>query len=352
VQHSGEPLSIRNPPSTRYQGSKRKLLPWLWQHLAALPFQTALDAFGGTGSVAYLLKSQGKTVTYNDYLRCNAEIGTALIENNAVRLSEDDVRQLLTRDPTFTYDDFIARTFGGIYFTRAENRWLDVVCQNILRLSDRFRRALAFYSLFQSCIRKRPYNLFHRRNLYLRTAPVQRSFGNKTTWDTPFEQHFRHFVCEIHEAVFDTGQTCRALCHDAAEVPGTYDLVYIDPPYLNRRGVGVDYHHFYHFMEGMTDYGRWSERIDTQRKHRPLRQEPSLWSDPRRIHDAFAAVFERFADAILVVSYRSDGIPLVEELIALLRRFKRTVECARYGEYQYALSTNARSGEVLLVGAG
>ena len=33
------------PPSTRYQGSKQKLLPWIWGNLSKIPFHTVLDAF-------------------------------------------------------------------------------------------------------------------------------------------------------------------------------------------------------------------------------------------------------------------------------------------------------------------
>jgi adenine-specific DNA-methyltransferase len=56
-------------PSTRYQGSKAKLTGWIWENLKAFNFATCLDAFGGTGAVAYRLKQEGKQVTYNDLLR-------------------------------------------------------------------------------------------------------------------------------------------------------------------------------------------------------------------------------------------------------------------------------------------
>ena len=64
-------------PTTRYQGSKRKLLGWIAETIKDLSFESALDAFGGTGSVAYLLKTQGKQVTYNDTLQANHQIGVA-----------------------------------------------------------------------------------------------------------------------------------------------------------------------------------------------------------------------------------------------------------------------------------
>ena len=59
-----------NPfPSTRYQGSKNKLTDWIWENIANLDFETALDAFGGTGAVSHLLKRKGKKVVYNDILK-------------------------------------------------------------------------------------------------------------------------------------------------------------------------------------------------------------------------------------------------------------------------------------------
>ncbi len=68
-------------PSTRYQGSKAKIIPWIWNLIQDLSFDTALDAFGGTGVVSYWLKHQGKQITYNDTLAFNYQIGLALIEN-------------------------------------------------------------------------------------------------------------------------------------------------------------------------------------------------------------------------------------------------------------------------------
>ena len=336
-------------PPTRYQGSKRKLLGWFWEQLDDLPFDTALDAFGGTGSVAYLLKSWGKLVTYNDLLAFNHQVGIALIENHGVRLRDTDVERVVTRDPDSVYDDFIERTFGGIYFTDDENRWLDAVAQNIPHLSDRYRRAIAYYALFQACIAKRPYNLFHRKNLYMRTAKVKRGFGNKATWDRSFDEHFRSYVAQANAAVIDTGRPCRALRHDAAQVPGDYDLVYIDPPYVSGRNVGVDYYGFYHFLEGLTDYRAWPERIDYGSKHRRLQPVPSPWTRAETNLEAFRAVFHRFADSILVVSYRSDGRPSPEQLADLLTEVKPQVRTVTRQRYQYVLSTNRASQEVLLI---
>jgi adenine-specific DNA-methyltransferase len=337
-------------PSTRYQGSKAKLADWIWEQLVDLEFVTCLDAFGGTGAVAYRLKREGKTVTYNDLLRFNYQFGLALIENSQVSLTPDEVNWLLTAHTEIDYPHFVQDTFSEIYFTDEENAWIDRTITNIRQLSNPYKFALAFFALCQACIIKRPYNLFHRKNLYIRTAEVERSFGNKTTWDTSFEEWFRTFAEETHRAVFDNGHANRALNFEALSVPGDYDLVYIDPPYISVQGVGVDYLEFYHFLEGLTLYDEWSQHIDSQTKHRRLKRHPSVWNDKRRIGAAFEQVFQRFQDSILVVSYRSDGIPSESELVTLLRKYKRHVRVEHYGQYKYVLSTNSESKEILMIG--
>lgn len=345
-----EGVAERTPPTTRYQGSKLKLLPWIWDNMQNIDFVSALDAFGGTGSVSYMLKTKGKSVTFNDYLRSNYLSALALVQNATVCLAESELDNVLARRPGQQYDSVIQRNFENIYFTSEENQWLDVVAQNIARLEGEYRQALAYHALFQSCIIKRPYNLFHRKNLYMRFAEVERNFGNKGTWDTPFPTHFRNFIREANSAVFDSGERCRALHSDVFEVTGDFDLVYIDPPYLNSSGIGVDYFQFYHFLEGMADYFNWEPRINFSRKHHPIQGAPkSRWSDARTIHAAFRDLFAKFSNSTLVVSYRSDGIPSEGDLAAMLREVKKNVSVVHFGEYKYVLSTNGTSKELLFI---
>ncbi|NWF98017.1 MAG: DNA adenine methylase [Nitrospirae bacterium] len=343
---------LENPPvfpSTRFQGSKLKIVDWIWDEIKDLKFHTALDAFGGTGSVAYMLKEKGKKVTYNDILKFNYYIGLALIENNEMTLTDEDVEFLLTRHNGIAYPTFIADTFKEIYYTDDENRWIDMVVTNIKLMSDKYKQAMAFFSLFQACIIKRPFNLFHRKNLYLRFADVKRDFGNKATWDTSFETHFRKFVDEANNAVFSNGQKNNALNLDVFDIEGEFDLVYIDTPYISKKGVGVDYLSFYHFLEGLVNYDEWADMIDYRTKNRKLKSKPSVWIDRNKIYSAFDRLFKKFQDSILVVSYRSDGIPSIDELVDVLRKYKQTIHQIKRKDYKYALSTNELE-EVILIG--
>jgi len=349
-QESLFPDLIAQFPTTRYQGSKAKLADWIWGHLAELDFMTCLDAFGGTGAVAYRLKQAGKSVTYNDVLRFNYQFGLAFIQNSHARLSAEEINWILDSHSEITYPRFVQETFPETYFTDDENAWIDRTITNIRRLSDPYKFALAFFALCQACIIKRPYNLFHRKNLYVRFADVERTFGNKTTWDTSFDKWFRTFAAEGNLAVFDNARPNQALNCDAVTISKNYDLIYFDPPYISAQGVGVDYMEFYHFLEGLLMYDDWEKHLDYRTKHRRLKRQPSAWTDKRRIKTAFEQVVEHFQTSILVVSYRSDGIPSEDELISTLQKYKRHVQVEHYGRYKYALSKNSGTQEILLIG--
>lgn len=338
------------PPATRYQGSKYRLLPWLRDCLAGHEFQTVLDAFSGTSSVAYLLRHMGKSVTANDYLRSNYLVARALIANPGVPLPEDLAEQLVTPKPDIYYDDLIERIYADIYYTRSENQWLDVVAQNLVAVSNPWQQAIAYYALFQACIVKRPYNLFHRRNLYMRFASVNRSFGNKVTWDRPFVDHFLDFVRDANRVVMTDATTGTALNMDALDVEGEFDLVYMDPPYVSGKGVGVNYHDFYHFLDGLASYATWEAQVDMSRKHRPIQRCRSAFSNKDTIHSAFSDLVAKHERSILAISYRSDGIPSQAELVDLMRTARANVEVYKAANYKYALSTNTKSDELLIVG--
>lgn len=121
---------INKVPTTRYQGSKRSILPWFYKNFKKYDFETVLDGFGGTGSVSYLFKLMGKKITFNDILTSNYLTGVALIENQLVKLEKEDVDFILHKNG-FNYPDFIENNFKGIYYLTKENRWLDIVCFNI-----------------------------------------------------------------------------------------------------------------------------------------------------------------------------------------------------------------------------
>jgi len=336
-------------PSTRYQGSKNKITDWIWENIKDFDFETALDAFGGTGSVSHLLKRKNKQVIYNDILKFNHIIGKALIENSHIHLLDEDIDFILNNNSGSF--DFIQNTFKNIFYTEEENRWLGRVIYNIEQIENEYKRAVAYFSLFQSCIIKRPYNLFHRANLYIRLSDVKRSFGNKATWDKSFESYFRHFVKEANNAIFSNGTACVSYNNDAQKLDvENIDLVYFDTPYISSKGVGTDYLDFYHFLEGIADYNNWEKKINKNYKHIPIKRVSKCpWTDKDKITPEFEKLIDKYQNSKIVVSYRKDGIPSIEDLHNILSRYKDMVYEVYSRDYKYALS-HSDTKEVLIIG--
>jgi adenine-specific DNA methylase len=326
-------------PSTRYLGSKRKIVGWIWSQIGGFSFDTFLDAFGGTGVVGYCAKRHGKRVFYNDVLKFNYQVGLSIIENGSVKLSQEDVDFLLCEHDDVDYPTFIEDTFKDIYYTDEENRWLDMIVTNIKMLCDKYKRALAFAALGQSCLIKRPFNLFHRRNLYFRFRKVKRSFRNYGTWNKPFEEHFRKFVEEYNSMVFSNFRYNEAYNFDVFDLDCVdADMVYLDPPYIPIDGEKPNYRQYYHFLEGLVDYDSWGEMIDSNSDIKAIRSYNSPWIDKSKVNGAFDRLFSMFNDAkFLVVSYRSDGVPSMKEIYAMLEAYKEHVKLRRK-RFRYVLS--------------
>jgi adenine-specific DNA methylase len=336
-------------PTTRYVGSKRKIVDWIWRQIKDLSFDCLLDAFGGTGVVSYFVKRHGKRIVFNDVLKFNYQIGLSLIENGSVKLSGNEIDFLLREHEGVDYPAFVQETFRGIYYTDEENRWLDMVVTNIGLLRDRFKRALAFSALGQACLVKRPFNLFHRANLSLRLRSVRRSFNNDTTWNTPFEIHFRKFIDEYNSLVFSNGRRNEAYNLDVFDLDFVdADMVYLDPPYLPKRGEKPNYFVYYHFLEGLVNYDRWKEMIDPSSSIKAIKYVDSPWVDKSRVKNAFDRLFRMFRYAnYIVVSYRSDGTPSLSEIFSMLKRYKSNVDVKRR-RFHYVLSKKS-TDEVLFI---
>jgi len=357
-----DPFCLKEFPSTRYNGSKRKIIPWIFDKIKHLEFETVLDCCGGSGMVSYLFKKMNKTVTYNDKLNFNYQIGKALIENDSIKFEYNDLVHILGKNDN-SNNNFISETFENYYYTNEENIWLDNVLKNIHTLNGypakvtNYKRAIAFYALFQSCLRKRPFNLFHRKNLYLRLNNVKRNFGNKTTWERRFEIYFKEFIDELNDSIIYTGKKCTAINKNILDFDYTdYDLVYLDPPYLslNSKNEPINYLKFYHFLEGLSIYPNWEDRID---KNSPILALKEAYYENefsrKNISDSIEKIFQRFNKSVIVMSYKNGGIPAIEELVKLMKKYKSKVYFHSI-HYKYAL--NRQNGdskmnrEVLIVG--
>ncbi len=119
------PPQLKWFPQFRYMGSKYRLTDWLHSVFQQLDFETATDAFSGSGVVSYLLKSMHKQVFTNDSLHFPYVLSQALIQNNTVKLTRSDVEFVLSFKAELPQQKFIQTTFRDIFYTAKDLEFLD-----------------------------------------------------------------------------------------------------------------------------------------------------------------------------------------------------------------------------------
>ena len=352
--HRIEPVtdSIARFPSTRYYGSKRRLLAWMYRHLSGLNFETALDVFGGTGSVSLLFKAMRKHVTYHDGMRFNEDVARTVLADN-VSLTRLELNAFLAS--VIPYAATISRWFAGVFFTDSENCWLDGFVRALAdaKLNPE-QVALARYLLYQACLKKRPFNLFHRANLGLRTKrDVKRSFGNAVTWERSFAHHMLQAYDELARLALP--RSCKTIILPASNpslIPTGYDLVYLDPPYINLepRYNHDDYWRRYHFLEGLSCYSEWDTQIDPASDIR-LFPAPDWFGEWGRI-DTFKEKLFSFINShrnsIVALSYISGAHPSEGEIKAHFEEQFAEVS-VHSAPHHHALSKSCKR-ELLFIG--
>lgn len=325
------PARVRSYPQLRFMGSKHRLLPWLHEILGQVEFDTALDAFSGSGCVAYLLKSMGKEVTTNDFLNFASVLSTALVENSGEILRPQDVARLLAQ-PT-ERERFIEDTFQGIFFTPDDLRFLDGIWANLRKMRNPYRKSLALSALIRSCVKRQP------RGVFTVAGDPERYKDGRRDLRLSLREHFVEQVQIFNQSVFDNGRHNRALRGDVFAVePGAFDLVYMDPPYVPRADDNC-YMKRYHFLEGLSCYWQGMTLLEETRVKK-IKKPYTPFSYRRDSLQAFDRLFSHFRRSILALSYSSNGYPNLDVLVQLMRQHKKSVTVFQK-EHRYHFGTHS-----------
>ena len=112
-------------PEPQYLGSKHIHRGWIAQFIPSKS-HVALDAFGGSQSIAFLFKQLGKQTITNDFLSFNNQIGKALIENCSVKLDKNDVEILFGQNSNPKEFNLMERLYSDLFFTQDEASFIDM----------------------------------------------------------------------------------------------------------------------------------------------------------------------------------------------------------------------------------
>lgn len=341
-----EAVAIPSFPETKYMGSKQALLPFILKHISPLRFNRVLDAFSGSGCVAYALKQTGAEVHTNDFLKFSFHTARATIENNSTVLTDADVEMLLS--PNRGASDFIQATFAERYFGGADNHFLDNLWANIQELKSSTKRSLAIAAACRAAMKKRPRGIF--------TFTGMKGWDGRKDLRLTMKEQFLKGVSQFNGAVFSNKRRNKAQCKDVFDVdPNGYDLVYIDTPYVSPFS-DCDYTRRYHFVEGFCTYWQGTE-ILSNTLTKKIRSYPTDFSSKAGAIDAFSKLFSHFRKSKLVVSYSSNGIPSERQMVELIREHKRKVEVHKvehkysHGNHNHKVGDNNNSvQEYLFIG--
>lgn len=330
-------------PTTRYMGSKNKLLKYIWEVSSQFSFESVIDLFSGSGVVGYMYKSHGKAVLSNDYMAMGAVITKALVENNTITLPLDEAKYLMEEHGKI--DTFVEDTFRGLYFSDADNHFIDVIRTNLRNIDDEYKKAIALEALIRTCTKKRPRGIF--------TYVGDRYNDGRKDLQKSFQEHFLDAVNVINNAVFDNGYDNKSYNMDSMKLDEQADLVYIDPPYYTPNSDN-EYVRRYHFVEGLARDWKGVE-IQEETKTKKFKSYPTPFSTKDGAYSAFDEIFNKHKDSILVVSYSSNSLPNMDEMLGLLKKYKKSVDVVPV-DYKYSFGTRTtvkrnNVKEYLFVGA-
>jgi len=307
-------VSEEQPPEkrpkyiTNYIGSKQKLVDWIWKHTSD-GVDSVVDAFSGSAVVAYMYKTKGLRVLANDRLHYCHHAARAIIENDKVRLSDEDLEALLADNPKA--GAFVRDNFKGIFFAKGVHGLIDAIRANIDRLTG-FKKDLALFALGKTCMSgKGGFGHFSSSTRY----------GKREDTPEEFKNRFRKNVARINALVFDNGKECKAHRKDVNEFlqGAKADLAYFDPPYATEFST-TNYEKAYHFVEGLMTYWDGLTLIEgSKTKHYETDHKTVTRANAAEFFETFLGNAQHIPNWL--ISYRDHAYPNEREMRGIITAY-------------------------------
>ena len=310
---------------TNYIGSKQKLVDWIWKHTPE-GAGTVLDAFSGSAVVAYMYKTKGLQVIANDRLRYCHHAAKAIIENNSVRLSEDEIEALLADNAKA--GSFVQDNFKGIFFAKGVHALIDTIRANCDKLSG-FKKDIALFGLGKTCMSgKGGFGHFSSSTDYGRRQ------------DTPdeFKDRLRKNLQRINALVFDNDKENKAYRQDINDLlpKAKADLAYFDPPYATEFST-TNYERAYHFVEGLMTYWEGLEiKADTKVKYYETDHKTVTKANASEFFQTFLGNAKHIPHWL--ISYRDHAYPNEQEMKRIIGSFGKQSRM-KSKDHHYAITS-------------
>ncbi len=228
-----------------YFGGKRRLCPRIFREIARVhpretwPALRLVDPFLGGGSVSLYAKAQGFGVLCGDLAERSVIIGRALIENEGLRLTQDDLLRLFV--PTADNRHLIEERYVPDCFALGAARFLDNAFAVVEQVEDEMKRALLRLLLVKYIYWMRPHSKFSSPGAFNRPFAEERWDDIKSTYKHAIAANATHplpavraLAKDINRAVARGAQACRVMKGNALETIRAgegAEILYLDPPY-------------------------------------------------------------------------------------------------------------------------
>jgi adenine-specific DNA methylase len=306
-----------------YFGGKRKLCPRIFREVARVhPQETwsslrLVDPFLGGGSVSLYAKAHGFGVLCGDVAQRSVIIGKALIENDGISISDDDILRLFV--PAESNRHLIGTSYVPDCFAEATARFLDNAFAVVDIVTDETKQHLLRLLLIKYIYWMRPHSKFSSPGAFNRPFAEERWDDIKSTYKHAISANashplpaLRHLAKYINRAVARSAQPCQAMQGQALETIRTgegADLLYLDPPY----GGTLSYEEEYRIIDEILG------------EH----HEPSAFSGRDGLDYLAALLSECQAYPLWVISY-GNAVADLQTVTAAVERFRpaRAIEIA------------------------
>lgn len=334
-------------PEPQYLGAKHTHLAWIKKFIPH-NVTTAIDAFAGSHSVAFLFKQMGFKTISNDFLNFNNQIGLALIENKETTLTKEDLKILFQPSPNKKGFDLMEKTFANVFFEKDEAEFLDNFRANIPLLNGSIKQAIAYTVINRSMTRKITMGHFGHTQALVYANNPERIKRNRSLV-RPIKEIFEEILPKYNNAIFDNEKENYSFNKnilDLLPTVGNIDLAYFDPPYCDSH---ADYQGFYHLLETYTEYWKDKEFINGIKRYEP--QRFSGFDKKRDVVSSFEKLFE-LSEKIphWLISYNNRSYPGIKEFERIISKYKDvTVEGKTYQNGRGGKGSVAGSQEILFV---
>lgn len=334
-----------------YLGNKRKLLPFIGRAIASTGLKrgTFFDAFGGSTVVSRLAKILGYRVIANDWEPYAYYTGQAYIANNHAPLFESfgsmaaAIDRLNSLEPVRGYiashycpadDESYDAETERMFYTQENGRRIDAIREEMCRwrsagmISPDEEAVLLATLIYQSAYCSNTSGVF---------KGFHRGWGGatKTAW-----YRIRSSLTLKSPLFWDNGLENLVFREDAATLADQIqcDMAYLDPPY-NQHQYGSNYHLLNTIA--LWDKPEITATIDHERKNKAAirtdwrTERRSLYCCKSTATDALSQFVEKIDAKFLLISYSTDGIIPVTELLQILaQRGAVSVVTHRYKRYR------------------